>query len=76
MKSRFRTQVDVLVLYTAEAKMALGNVSDAQIESDIATAFQWSNDATENSEIPLTFNIAHTQQVRRDGVHGEQVHYT
>lgn len=53
-------QIDVMVLYTAEARE---NTGQAQVTAAIAAGFASSNQATANSGIDLDFNLVHVGEV-------------
>ena len=57
-------KIDVMYLYTQGGKDLLGGISDAQMQTTLATALTTSNDATTNSDIDLTFSLVYVGQVR------------
>ncbi|CAN0357794.1 unnamed protein product, partial [Ascophyllum nodosum] len=57
------TTIDVMYLYTQGGKDLLGGISDAQMQTTLATALTTSNDATTNSDIDLTFSLVYVGQL-------------
>ena len=53
-----------MYLYTQGGKDLLGCISDAQMQTTLATALATSNDAMDNSDIDLTFSLVYVGQVR------------
>lgn len=70
--------IDVLVLYTNKA-MLESNSGDgagrsiAQMESDIATAYQGANNALSASGVDFSVRIVHMEQVLSEFVHSRYV---
>ena len=58
------SKIDVMYLYTQGGKDLLGGISDAQMQTTLATALTTSNDATTNSGIDLTLSLVYVGQVR------------
>ncbi|CAM9223389.1 unnamed protein product, partial [Ectocarpus sp. 6 AP-2014] len=58
------TQVALMVLYSPEAMSSLGGLESQQMETTIAEAFVQTNQAIQNSGIPLEIVLVHVAQVR------------
>ncbi|CAM9859654.1 unnamed protein product, partial [Ectocarpus fasciculatus] len=57
------TQVAVMVLYNPEAMNSLGGLESQQMETTIAEAFVQTNQAMQNSDIPLEIVLVHVAQL-------------
>ena len=55
------TVIDLLVVYTTQAKTDQGG--DAAIQSEIQGVVDFANRAMDNSQIPVTIRLVHTQEV-------------
>ena len=57
------SKVDVMLLYTEDARDRLGGVSDSQMETIISVAFSSSKEAMKNSNIDLSLRLVHVQLI-------------
>ncbi|CAM9251578.1 unnamed protein product, partial [Ectocarpus sp. 12 AP-2014] len=57
------TQIALLVLYSPEAMSSLGGLESQQMETTIAEAFVQTNQAMQNSGIPLEIVLVHVAQL-------------
>ena len=55
------TVIDLLVLYTTQAKTDQGG--DSAIQSEIQGAVDFTNAAMQNSQIPVTIRLVHAQEI-------------
>lgn len=56
-------QIDILFLYTPDAKAVIGGITDAQFQSRLADAIADSNISMKNSNIDLELNLRHVEEV-------------
>lgn len=56
-------QITVMFLYSEEARTTLGLISDSQMQTYLAEALTWTNEAMMNSEIDLRWSLAHVGPV-------------
>lgn len=61
-------QIDVMVLYTTKAMIETNDVdgpmrSEAQMETDIITAYEGANNALRDSSVDITLNVVHMERV-------------
>lgn len=56
-------QIDILFLYTSDARSTIGGITDAQFQSRLADAIADSNISFRNSQIDLEFNLRHVEEV-------------
>lgn len=53
-----------MMLYSEGGKGMLGNITDAQMQTTLATALSTSNEALVNSRIDMEFSLVHVGPVR------------
>lgn len=53
-----------MMLYSEDGKGMLGNISDTQMQTTLATALSTSNEALVNSGIDMEFSLVHVGPVR------------
>eukprot|EP00904_Undaria_pinnatifida_P000885 jgi/Undpi1/10798/HiC_scaffold_29.g13246.m1 len=62
-KLESKTQIDVLVLYTAEAMAEMMATSASEMETKLKYYFAEANLGNDNSEIPLEYNVVHVTEL-------------